>query len=52
MNEEKMNIIENSITDFKKLLPEQKMFVLGFMQGVLVNQNDKKENEECQKLIG
>lgn len=50
MSEEKMSIIEKSIGDFVKLPQEKKMFVLGFMQGVLVNKDEQcKENNNNEK---
>ncbi len=46
MGEEKISVIEKSISDFVKLPQEKKMFVLGFMQGVLVNKDEKdKQND-------
>lgn len=50
MNKEKMNIVERSADDFKKLPQEKKMFVLGFMQGVLSNREESKGNYRDKQL--
>lgn len=46
MTREKMTIIKDSIEDYKKLSSDEKMFILGFMQGVL-----KKENMENETSV-
>ncbi len=48
MSETKMKIIRNSVDGYKKLTKDKQMFVLGFMQGVLSNQQEK-QMEELQK---
>lgn len=49
MSEEILRIIRNSADEYKKLPKDRQMFVLGFMQGVLSNQQDKAENKELQE---
>lgn len=44
-----MNVIEKSISDFVKLPQEKKMFVLGFMQGVLVNKDEKSKQNDVRR---
>lgn len=44
MSETKMTIIKNSADGYKKLSKDKQMFVLGFMQGVLSNQQEKTKN--------
>lgn len=48
MEEEKLRTIRVSADEYKKLPKDKKMFILGFMQGVLSNQQDKKK--ELQKV--
>ena len=43
MSEEKLKIIKNSADEYKKLARDKQMFVLGFMQGVLSNQQEKQK---------
>lgn len=50
MSEEKLRIIKNSADEYKKLPKDKQMFVLGFMQGVLSNQQEKKEEKELQEV--
>lgn len=50
MNKEKMNVVERSADNFKKLPQEKKMFVLGFMQGVLSNHEESKGNDSDKQL--
>lgn len=45
MNEKKLRIIKNSVDEYKKLPKDKQMFVLGFMQGVLFNQQEKPKKE-------
>lgn len=49
MSEEKLRIIRNSADEYKKLPRDKQMFVLGFMQGVLSNQQTKTKDEELQE---
>lgn len=48
MSEEKLKIIRSSADEYKKLPEDKKMFVLGFMQGVLSNQQDGPKEKELQ----
>lgn len=50
MSEEKMKIIRNSADEYRKLPKDKQMFVLGFMQGVLSNQQDKPKKRELQEV--
>lgn len=50
MNEEKLRIIKSSADEYKKLPKEKKMFILGFMQGVLSNQQEKSKDKELQEV--
>lgn len=50
MSEEKLRIIKNSADEYKKLPKDKQMFVLGFMQGVLSNQQEKSEKKELQDV--
>lgn len=43
MSENKLGIIQRTVSQFKRLPPDKKMFVLGIMQGILINQPEKKE---------
>lgn len=45
MSEERLRIIRNSADEYKKLPKDKQMFVLGFMQGVLSNQQEKSKKE-------
>lgn len=47
MDDKKEKIIKNSIEDYKKLPKDKKMFVLGYMQGVLCDRSDKKQLQEA-----
>lgn len=49
MSEEKLRIIRNSADEYKKLPKDKQMFVLGFMQGVLSNQQEKPNKKELQE---
>lgn len=49
MSEEKLRIIRNSADGYKKLPKDKQMFVLGFMQGVLLNYQDKTKEKELQE---
>lgn len=50
MSEEKLRIIRNSADEYKKLPRDKQMFVLGFMQGVLSNQQEKPNKKELQEV--
>lgn len=50
MNEEKLRIIKSSADEYKKLPKEKQMFILGFMQGVLSNQQEKSKDKELQEV--
>lgn len=41
MSEEKLTIIRNSADQYKKLPKDKQMFILGFMQGVLADRQEK-----------
>lgn len=47
MNEEKLRIIRSSADEYKKLPKDKQMYILGYMSGVLSNQQDSKKN--CRK---
>ncbi len=49
MSEEKFRIIRNSADEYKKLPKDKQMFVLGFMQGVLSNQQNESKEKELQE---
>lgn len=51
MSEEKLRIIRNSADEYKKLPRDKQMFVLGFMQGVLSNQQDKPKKSEKEMAV-
>lgn len=46
MSDEKLKIITNSVDEYKNLPKDKQMFVLGFMQGVLVNQQENPKKKE------
>lgn len=48
MSEKKLQIIRSSADEYKKLPKDKQMFVLGFMQGVLSNQQEVKNNEKLK----
>lgn len=50
MNDEKFKIIKSSISEYKKLPKDKQMFVLGVMQGILLNQTEKKSKETVQSI--
>lgn len=50
MSEEKLRIIKNSADEYKKLSKDKQMFVLGFMQGVLFNQQEKPKKKELREV--
>lgn len=50
MSEEKLRIIRNSADEYKKLPKDKQMFVLGFMQGVLSNQQEKPNKKELKEV--
>lgn len=41
----KTDVIQRTIEQYKKLPPDKKMFVLGIMQGLLINHSENKESE-------
>lgn len=49
MSEEKLKIIRNSADEYKKLPKDKQMFILGYMQGVLCNHNEKNQLQEAQR---
>lgn len=49
MSEEKLRIIRNAADEYKKLPKDKQMFVLGFMQGVLLNHHEKSKKELLEK---
>lgn len=51
MSEEnmKMNIIKNSVDGYKKLPKDKQMYVLGFMQGVLLNHQEEDYPEATNR---
>lgn len=46
MNNKKAEIIKTSVDDYEKLPKDKQMFVLGYMQGVLSTQGDKKQQQD------
>lgn len=50
MSDEKLRIIRNSADEYKKLPKDKQMFVLGFMQGVLSNQQDSLKQKKLQEV--
>lgn len=50
MSKEKLKIIQSSADEFRKLPQDKKMFILGFMQGVLSNQQEKQHNPPKQSV--
>lgn len=46
MDKKKLKIIQNSADEYKRLPQDKKMFILGFMQGVLSIQQDKKKEPQ------
>lgn len=51
MNEEKLRIIRSSADECKKLPKDKQMYILGYMSGVLSNQQDSKKIVENPKSI-
>lgn len=45
-----MNLIEEAAESYKKLPPEKKMFVLGIMQGILI-EHPEETPEEKKELV-
>lgn len=50
MNDEKLRIIRNSADEYKKLPKDKQMFILGYMSGVLSNQQEKPKKKELQEV--
>jgi len=51
MKEGKLETIEKSVDEYKKLPEDKKMFVLGFMQGVLsIQQGEQREKEKKENF--
>lgn len=50
MSEEKLKIIKNSAYEYKKLPKDKRMFIIGFMQGVLSNQQEESKKKELQEM--
>ena len=50
MSKDKLNVIENSADYYKKLPKDKKMFVLGYMQGVLSGQHEKEVTDSSKQL--
>ena len=50
MSEEKFRIIRKSANEYKMLPKDKQMFILGFMQGVLSNQQEKPKNKESKEV--
>ena len=50
MSEERLRIIKSSADGYKKLPKDKQMFVLGFMQGVLSNQQEEPKKKELQEV--
>lgn len=46
----KTEVIERTVEQYKKLPPDKKMFVLGIMQGLLINHSENKEVESDTTL--
>ena len=51
MSEEKLRIIRHSADAYKKLPKDKQMFVLGFMQGVLSEQQGKTKKRESKRAL-
>lgn len=49
MSEEKLRIIRSSADEYKKLPKDKQMYILGYMSGVLSNQEDSKKNSKSKK---
>ena len=50
MGEEKWEIIENSVDNYKELPEDKKMFILGYMQGVLCNHMVFDKDSQARQL--
>lgn len=46
MSDEKMILIENAIEQYKKLPPDKQFFILGFMQGVIIQHQEQEKVEQ------
>lgn len=48
IEKKKIEIMEKAVNQYKKLPVEKKMFILGIMQGILINteQNSESSNRE------
>lgn len=51
MDNKKEKVIRSSVNDYKKLPKDKQMFVLGYMQGVLSTQGDKKQAQQDEPLV-
>ncbi len=51
MSEEKLKIIRHSADAYKRLPKDKQMFILGFMQGVLSEQQGKSKKRESRKVL-
>lgn len=47
---EKTDIVQRTVEQYKKLPPDKKIFVLGIMQGLLINHSEKSESSNDTTL--
>ncbi len=47
MSEEKMTLIEEATERYKKLPPDKQFFILGFMQGVIIEHQEQEKAEQA-----
>lgn len=52
MSEEKLTIIENSAEKYLKLPKEYRMFVQGYMQGVILRESERQTAVEEKERAG
>ena len=41
-----MTLIENAAEEYKELPPDKQLFVLGFMQGVIIEHQEREKAEQ------
>ena len=51
MSEEKMTLIEEATERYKKLPTDKQLFVLGFMQGVIIEHQEREKAEQTQRKV-
>ena len=52
MDKEKMDIIEQSANEYKKLPVDKKMFILGYMHGVVMREAENTEKKGVRLING